>query len=58
MPEKREAPAEAPPERTDSDAVVDKWFADNFHGSIVARDADALNHVYHAAQKLKELLKK
>jgi hypothetical protein len=38
------------------DALIDKWLADNFHGSIVSRDADVYRHVYAAVQDLKSLL--
>jgi hypothetical protein len=51
--------ADAHPEQAaDVDATVDRWFADSFHGSIVARDTDAFNHLHAAVQKLKELLKR
>ena len=39
------------------DAVVDRWFADNFYGSVVARDVDTYNHVYHAVEELKKRLR-
>jgi hypothetical protein len=64
MPEKAPAapaaadtPASGDAARSDTDALIDRWFSDNFHGSIVARDADTLNHVYASAQKLKALLR-
>ncbi len=47
-----EAPAEAP-----SDAMVDRWFADHFHGSIVSRATDVYSHVFAAKEALKRLLK-
>ena len=40
------------------DAMVDLWFADHFYGSVVARDVDAYNHVYHAVEELKKRLKR
>ena len=37
--------------------MVDRWFADNFYGSVVARDVDTYNHVYHAVEELKKRLR-
>jgi hypothetical protein len=37
-------------------AVVDLWFSDSFHGSIVARDVDTYNYVHGAVEELKRRL--
>jgi len=37
-------------------ALIDRWFADHFHGSIVSRDTDTYAHVFEAKEKLKKLL--
>jgi hypothetical protein len=37
--------------------LIDRWFADHFHGSIVARNADVYNHVHAATQDLKRRLR-
>jgi hypothetical protein len=37
-------------------ALIDRWFADHFHGSIVSRDTDIYAHVFTAKEKLKQLL--
>lgn len=47
----------APAQRDETEELLEKWFADNFHGSIVARDTETYNHVHQAMQKLKELLR-
>jgi len=36
--------------------VIDQWFADNFHGSLISRDAEHYAQVFRAKEKLKELL--
>jgi hypothetical protein len=36
---------------------IDRWFSDNFAGSVVARDTEVYNYVHEAVQRLKELLK-
>ncbi len=45
-------PAEAP-----TDTMIDRWFADHFHGSIVSRHTDVYSHVFAAKEALKRLLK-
>src|SRR5258708_2764207 len=37
-------------------ALIDRWFADHFHGSIVSRDTDTYAHVFTAKERLKQLL--
>lgn len=39
-------------------ALIERWFADNFHGSPVARDTQVFNHVRRAVDKLPALLAK
>ena len=48
----------AAPAPSGTDKMIDDWFADNFHGSIIARKVDAYAHVFHAKEKLKALLAK
>ena len=38
------------------DAIVDRWFADHFYGSIVARNVDTYNYVSNAVEELKKRL--
>ena len=47
-----DAPDDAPAGST-TDAIIDQWFADHIHGSIVARDTDAHNFIHAAIQDLK-----
>jgi hypothetical protein len=51
--------AEVRGERTDeqTDALVERWFADHFFGSAVARDTQAWNAAHAAKEALKLLLK-
>ena len=49
---------DAPSAPSDTDRVVDCWFADNLHGSIIARNVDAYAHAFQAKEKLKALLAK
>jgi hypothetical protein len=49
--------AEPPVKAAPLDAVVDRWFADHFYGSIVARNVDTYNYVSNAVEELKKRLK-
>ncbi len=37
-------------------AVIDRWFVDQFHGSVVATVTEHFNHVFAAVQDLKRRL--
>lgn len=39
-------------------ALIDKWFAEKFHGSVVAQNTECYNHTHKAVQELKKLLAK
>lgn len=39
------------------DALVEKWFAEHFHGTEVARDTRTFNVAQRAKEELKKLLK-
>jgi hypothetical protein len=47
--------AEAAPDPLD--ALVDRWFAETMHNSIVSRDTETHNHVHAAVAELKRRLK-
>ena len=36
--------------------IIDKWFADHIHGSIIARHVDCYNHLHDALGELKKRL--
>ena len=38
------------------DDVVERWFFDSFHGSVVARSTEVWNHVHGAKDELKRRL--
>ena len=38
------------------DAIVEHWFFELFHGSVVARSTEVWNHVYGAKEDLKRRL--
>ena len=38
------------------DALVEHWFFDTFHGSLVARSTEVWNHVHAAKEELKRRL--
>ena len=38
------------------DGLVERWFFDTFHGSVVARSTETWNHVYDAKEELKRRL--
>ena len=40
----------------DLDALVEHWFFEAFHGSVVARATDVWNHVHAAKDELKRRL--
>ena len=46
-------PAAAP----DLEALIERWWADHFPGSAVARDTQAWNIAHAAKERLKRLLK-
>jgi hypothetical protein len=39
------------------DALIERWFADHFHGSPIARDNEHYQHAWGAKEALKRLLK-
>ncbi len=39
------------------DQLIERWWEDHFHGSIVARDTQAWNVAHAAKERLKRLLK-
>ena len=41
---------------SNTDAIVDGWFADHFPGSIVAQTTEVWNHVHAAVAELKRRL--
>ncbi len=50
------APTSAPAAPHPLEAVVDRWFADSFHGSLLARETHVFNLVHDAVQQLKRRL--
>ena len=38
------------------DTLVERWFFDAFHGSLVARSTETWNHVHDAKEELKRRL--
>ena len=44
------------PAADDLDALVEHWFFEAFHGSVVARATDVWNHVHAAKDELKRRL--
>ena len=52
MPDPRETHTAA----RDLDALVERWFFEAFHGSVVARATDVWNHVHAAKDELKRRL--
>jgi hypothetical protein len=51
-----DAPQSAPP-ADGIVALVERWFADHFHGSPIARDNENYSHAFRAKEALKQLLK-
>ncbi len=48
-----------PPDEPDkTDAMIDRWFADHFHGSAVSRNTEIYSCVFAAKETLKRLLKR
>jgi len=46
-----------PAERASIDQLIERWWADHFPGSPVARDTQAWNIAHAAKERLKRLLK-
>jgi hypothetical protein len=46
-----------PAEQASIDQLIERWWADHFPGSPVARDTQAWNIAHAAKEKLKRLLK-
>ena len=44
-------------ERTSIEQLIERWWADHFPGSAVARDTQAWNIAHRAKETLKRLLK-
>ena len=40
------------------DGAVDRWFAENVHGTVVGRDTESYNHIYRSMPVLKDMLEK
>jgi hypothetical protein len=49
---------DGPVEPSPFDALVERWWADHFPGSAVARDTQAWNVAYAAKEALKRILQK
>jgi hypothetical protein len=49
-------PAPAVTPTAETDALVERWFADHFHGSPLARDTATYNLVHAAKEELKQRL--
>lgn len=48
---------EAEPVPSKFDILIEQWWKDHFHGSVVARYTDAFNCAYSAKEALKTILK-
>jgi hypothetical protein len=54
--EAQRAPVEVVPPSA-MDLLIERWFAEHFHGSAVARDTQSWNVVHGAKEALKTLLR-
>lgn len=46
----------AVPPSAERDALVERWFAESFHGSVVAQSTECYNIVRKSVDRLKKLL--
>lgn len=50
------AASAAPAEPSKNAKIIDAWFVETIHGSIVARDTEVYNHVFKSVADLKTRL--
>jgi hypothetical protein len=47
---------DAPPAPSETDKLIERWFAEHFHGSLISRNADHYAEAFRAKEALKQRL--
>lgn len=50
------AAAAVPADPSPRDLLIERWFREHFHGSVVSQHTEAFNHVRRGVDALKKLL--